>query len=775
MKPTGTPSSSSIETTRPDPPAATRSSLYHPPSPEAERRRRKRELILIVVILLTVVVLTFAETRIIRFGADIPVSNTILMFILININLLLLVLLLFLVFRNLVKLLYDRRRRVMGAKLRTRLVVAFIALTLLPTTVLFFFSISFIATSIDFWFNVPVEQALQNSLEVARRVYDRVETDNRFFLERVSFQIHNNKLLAEKNHRALSRYIQVVQREFNLDAVEIYGRDFQRLTFALSPGLENQNLQVLARESLAKDTPLSKVNTFTEFLPTGELVRTVGTVPFGVARSDSVAYVVLGVMLPSQLSSDMESITRGFEEYQQIKLLKRPIQITYVITLSIVALLVVFCAVWFGFYLAKSITVPIMELAEGTRRVADGDLGFSINLAADDEIGSLVDSFNKMTRDLRSGREQLELSTRMLKQQNVEIEQRRQYMEVVLNSVSTGVISVDAEGLVSTINQSAAQMLRLRAEAIRNRNYQDLLPSRYRAAADEVMEQLRTSESGIMEMPIRITIAGRPRSLLISLAALRNENGDYMGAVMVFDDLTELEKAQRMAAWREVARRIAHEVKNPLTPISLSAQRLRRKYADRIEDPVFDECTRMIIDHVDLIRNLVNEFSAFARFPAANPSPCNLPPIVEETMALYREGHPTISFETRLSGDLPLPTLFLDRQQIKQALINLVDNAITAIKGRGRIEIHIVYRNASDRVRLEVADSGPGISDEDKARLFEPNFSTKKSGMGLGLTIVNTIVADHGGTITVSDNQPHGAKFIIELPVRALPESAAAV
>lgn len=697
------------------------------------------------------------------------------MFILININVLLLVLLLFLVFRNLVKLLYDRRRRVMGAKLRTRLVVAFIALTLLPTTVLFFFSISFIATSLDFWFNVPVEQALQNSLDVARRVYDRVETDNRFFLERVSYQIHANKLLAERNQRALSRYIQVVQREFNLDAVEIYDRAFQRLTFAVAPQLENQNLRVLARKNLTKDTPLSHVNSFTEFVPNGELVRTVGTVPFGVSTAESEAFVVLAVVLPAQLSSDMESISRGFEEYQQIKLLKKPIQITYVITLSIVALLVVFCAIWFGFYLAKSITVPIMELAEGTRRVADGDLGFSINLAADDEIGSLVESFNKMTRDLRTSREQLELSARMLKQQNVEIEERRQYMEVVLNNVSTGVISVDAEGLVSTINESAGKMLNLRVEDIRNRNYRNLLHGRYRELATGIMSQLSDGSSGILELPLRINLQGRQRSLLINFAALRNEAGEHMGAVMVFDDLTELEKAQRMAAWREVARRIAHEVKNPLTPISLSAQRLRRKYADRIEDPVFDECTRMIIDHVDMIRNLVNEFSAFARFPAANPTPCNLPPIIEETIALYKEGHEDISFEARFSGDLPLPPLLLDRQQIKQALINLVDNAITAIKGRGRIEIRIVYRESADRMRIEVSDSGPGISDEDKSRLFEPNFSTKKSGMGLGLTIVNTIVSDHGGIITVADNAPNGAKFIIELPVRPMPKTIAAL
>ncbi|MBU0698077.1 MAG: GHKL domain-containing protein, partial [Proteobacteria bacterium] len=211
------------------------------------------------------------------------------------------------------------------------------------------------------------------------------------------------------------------------------------------------------------------------------------------------------------------------------------------------------------------------------------------------------------------------------------------------------------------------------------------------------------------------------------------------------------------------ARRIAHEVKNPLTPITLSAQRLKRKYSEQLNQPVFDECTRTIIDHVELIRNLVDEFSTFARFPTANPKPCDLPPIIEETLALYKEGHPNISFDLTIKDDIP--QLNLDRQQIKRAMINLVDNAIGAIKEQGCISVAITNDSILKIVRIEIADNGDGISDEDKTRLFEPYFSTKKSGMGLGLTIVSTIVADHNGMIRVQDNQPRGAKFVIELPI----------
>jgi two-component system, NtrC family, nitrogen regulation sensor histidine kinase NtrY len=729
---------------------------------EEERNRRKREVIIIFVIIAVVAILTFAESRVIHFGAGIPISNTILMFILININLLLLILLIFLVFRNLVKLLYDRKRKVMGAKLRTKLVVAFITLSLLPTIILFFFSINFITNSIKFWFNVPVEQALENSLLVGRSQYWHAEESSRFFMERISYQIETKKFLDPTKEKALSHYIQIVQREFNLHAVEIYDPNASRLTFALSPELEDMPFGVVSADNLLKEMPLKGVRSISESLLTGELIRTIGTIPFGAKRRNAEAFVVLSRLMPPDLSENMASISRGFEEYQQIKLLKRPIQVTYYITLSIVGLLVVFCAVWFGFYLAKTITIPIMELAEGTHRVAEGDLSFSIGHVADDEIGSLVDSFNKMTRDLRIGRDQLELSARLLRGQNIEIEKRRQYMEIVLENVSAGVITLDAGGFISTINKSAEKMLNLKSDEIIHKSYKKLLDEQLLNLAEEVMENLKTSRNRSVELPLKLIVSGSPLSFLMQVTALEDDSGQHMGIVIVFDDMTELEKAQRMAAWREVARRIAHEVKNPLTPIALSAQRLKRKYSDQINQPVFDECTQTITDHVELIRNLVDEFSSFAKFPTANPKPCDLPPIIEETLALYKEGHQTINFEFDIIDDIPL--LNLDRQQIKRAMINLVDNAIASIKNNGSILITLTHDPILKIVRLEVSDNGEGISDEDKTRLFEPYFSTKKAGMGLGLTIVSTIVSDHNGMIRVQDNRPKGAKFIIDFP-----------
>lgn len=728
-----------------------------------ERNRRKREIIIAAAILVMVAVLTYVENRVFGFGPDFPISNTILMFVLININLLLLLLLIFLVFRNLVKLLYDRKRKVIGTKLRTRLVASFIALTLLPTAVLFIFSIHFITKSIDFWFNAPVEQALENSIKVGRLVYSHLEENNRFYLERITYQIKSKNFLSPENNEDLLSYIQVVQRAFNLHAVEIYTVNAERLAVCVSKDFEDIIPQNVSVDNLHKVTSFEGIRSISEKFNGGEVFKTIGTVPFKAQRTQVQAFVVLSVLIPPELFQDMQSISDGFQEYQQMKLFKEPIQLTYYIALSIVALLVVFCAIWFGLHLAKTISVPIMELSEATVKVAEGDLDVKIDVAADDEIGSLVNAFNRMTDDLRNGRESLELSASMLRERNIEIEKRRKYMEIVLQNVSTGVITIDADGKISSINKSAEKMLYLKQEKLINKSFKRLLRGQDIHVMRTILEDLRFSGENIVEVSLRAAVNGKHRSFLVNINALSDDTGRQIGYVIVLDDLTELEKAQRMAAWREVARRIAHEVKNPLTPITLSAQRLRRKYVDYLENQVFDECTQTIIEQVDVIRNLVNEFSMFAKFPTANPKPGDLVPVIEESLALYRENYGQVKFSMEVKDKIPV--LNLDVQQIKQAMINLLDNAVAAIRGCGHICITLAHDPILKRVRMEVADDGTGISDLNKTRLFEPDFSTKKAGMGLGLTIVSSIIADHDGVISVQDNTPQGAKFVIELPV----------
>jgi len=727
-----------------------------------EQPRKKKELLLIFVILITVGILTFIETRITNFGGDLPLSSTILMFILINTNLLLLLALLLLVFRNLAKLYYEKKNNIFGSKIKTRLITSFIILALLPTTVLFFFSIHFISASTAFWFNAPVEQTLNSSLAVGQKLYEYIEEKNEFFAKRAAFQIESRSLLNKENQEKLTRYTQVIQRAFNRHAVEIYTNDARRVSLSLANELENVHFGLLTSNELTNIPKGLLSNTISQNLKQGECLRTITAIPFGSDPGKASAFIAITTLISSELSQNLTSIQKGVEEYQQLKLAKKPAEISYYIALSIVALLVIFCSIWFGFQLAKSITIPLMKFAEGTQRVTDGDLNYKIDLKTDDEIGTLIKSFNSMTNKLATGRQQIALSEQMLMQQNLELEKSRQYIEIVLKNISAGVIAIDNNGIVTTINKAAEAMLNIDSQDILNKNFKRILKDDYLKIANKIYNQVSQGDQ-TLEFPLSATVSGTPKHFSLNFNLLKNDSGQNIGAVLVFDDVTQLEKAQRVAAWRGVARRIAHEVKNPLTPIKLSAQRLKRKYGDQIDDKVFTNCTDTIVKHVDLIKNLVNQFAAFAKFPDANIARCKIENIVLETITLYQESHENIEIKSRLEENIPI--LRLDHQHMKQAFINLIDNAVYAVEKNGLILIDVTFDEILKIVRIEISDNGKGISDKEKTRLFEPYFSTKKSGMGLGLAIVQSIISDHNGVIRVQDNNPKGAKFIIELPV----------
>ncbi|MCK5914007.1 MAG: HAMP domain-containing protein, partial [Desulfuromusa sp.] len=430
----------------------------------------------------------------------------------------------------------------------------------------------------------------------------------------------------------------------------------------------------------------------------------------------------------------------------------------------LIALIIIFLATWFGFHLARSITVPIQELATATTKVASGNLDIQLQTRSTDEIGTLVNAFNKMTADLRQGRIEVVSANQELQNSNLELDRRRDYMEIVLANVTAGVISIDRSGHLTTINKSAENLLHFNAEKMLGKDFREVIPGSYMPQIMELLKDLFYSERGTVRQQVTIPIGNEKYTLMLNLTTLRDKQNNFLGTVIVFDDLTQLYKAQRMAAWREVARRIAHEIKNPLTPIQLSAQRLRKRYLKNFadDDHVFDDCTKMISDQVDELKNLVNEFSSFARMPATKPSINNLNEVITECLTLYKEAHKDISFQ--LSLDQHLPNTKFDREQIRRVIINLLENSVAAISGIGTIQLESIYNQELQIITLTVADSGRGIPSDDKARLFEPYFSTKKTGTGLGLAIVSTIIADHNGYIRVRDNSPQGSIFIIELP-----------
>ncbi|MBW6512590.1 MAG: HAMP domain-containing protein [Desulfuromonadaceae bacterium] len=730
----------------------------------SELRKRRREWLVIISVVVLVGLLARFETRLFDLTEKIPQSGSVLMLVLININILLIVLFLFLVFRNVFKLLLERRRGLPGSHLRTKLVLVFIGLSLVPTMLLFFVSAGFINNTIENWFSDQIDSSLQESLEVAQTYYKNSATNALYYAEQLALFIKDEKLLNENNLPRLVDLIHRKQQEYNLGVVEVFSSALEELARASNPDVPTAEFTDPGSENLRAALQGKR---FTLVTPIGkaDLIRGIVPVFSNWKPNDVVGAVVVNYYVPYSLVSKMKEIAESYDQYKETKLLKNKIQQGYVIVLLLIALVIIFLATWFGFHLARGITVPIQELAAATNRIAAGDLEVTIDVRSDDEIGTLIDAFNQMTTDLRRGQQEIKTANDELKISNQELDQRRSYMEILLRNVTAGVISLDNQGTITTINKSAEELLQLSSEQVLGNNFRTTLSIEQFHALKELLQELQRAGRETLQRQINLPVGNTTITIFVSLTTLHDENNAVIGSVIVFDDLTQLLKAQRMAAWREVARRIAHEIKNPLTPIQLSAQRLRRRYLERFsaDDTVFDECTRMIVQQVEELKNLVNEFSSFARMPASNPTPNDLNEIIAESLVLYQEGHKDLSFT--FTPDKRLPLCRLDREQIKRVLINLLDNAVDATGEDGRIELASHFDPSLKIISFTVADNGCGIAANDKLRLFEPYYTTKKSGTGLGLAIVSTIISDHNGYIRVKDNYPQGTLFVVELPV----------
>jgi two-component system nitrogen regulation sensor histidine kinase NtrY len=731
---------------------------------KTEARKRRREWLIVVVIVGLVALSLRYQGQLFNLTTEIPLSGNILVLALINLNILLIIFCLFLVLRNIFKLLLERRRGIPGAKLRSKLVLAFIALSLIPTMLLFFVSAGFITNSIENWFNSEIEDSLEESLEVAQTYYKNSASNALYYAEQISLAVKEQKLLNEDNLPVLEELIHQKQKEYNLGIVEVFSSTLEELVRAVNPSVPAAEFSDPDSDSIREAL---QGNRFTRISPIGraDLIRGIVPVYSNWNSNDVVGVVVVNYYVPYSLVNKMKEISSSFEQYKSTKLLKGKIQKGYILFLLLIALVIIFLSTWVGFHLARGITEPIQELAVATNRVASGDLNVTLDSYSQDEVGSLVEAFNTMTADLRKGQKEINRANLELQASNLELEQRRRYMEIVLANVTAGVISIDSQGHITTINKSAEKLLGLKTKRIIGRNFRDIVTPDYQPMIKGILKELIGSGKDSIRKQVSLPAGDTKIILLVNVTTLKDEHNEFMGTVVVFDDLTQLLKAQRMAAWREVARRIAHEIKNPLTPIQLSAQRLRRRYLDRFseDDIVFDECTTMIIKQVDDLKNLVNEFSSFARMPASNPSLNNLNEVLNEALVLFQEGHKEIHFQ--LQTDPDLPAFSIDREQIKRVAINLLDNAVAAVNGNGKITVETSFNKDLRIATLKVSDNGCGIPSEDKPRLFEPYFSTKKSGTGLGLAIVSTIISDHNGYIRVRDNEPQGTHFIVELPI----------
>ena len=719
------------------------------PTSRREKRRRKREYILALVFLLLIVGLTWAELKYLS-------GDYYLILNLLVLNVVLLLAMLFYVARNAVRLMLERRRRVLGSKLRTRLVLAFISLSLIPTALIYLVSVKFVQTSVDYWFKGQVEESMEQALELGRAFYGSAQER----LERRGANMIDEIVTNEYawGGKAMDKFLRKKFEEYDLSLVGV-----------ITPEGNEQNTHASTQWSQAWPEIKEKIDwqslkadprTWTTIIPKPGSDLVLGVTPVDEGRT---GYLIIGETVGQGLLHRLDQIVRGLDEYKKLKTRKYPWKMNLYLTMGVMAMLIILGAIWFGFRLAKELSAPVQALAAGTERIARGDLSVRLEDRSDDELGFLVQSFNRMAEDLEQSQKSVQQANERLAQQNQELERRGQYIEAVLNNITSGVISMDSEGRIGTVNTAAENILGVPGALLIGKKPDELLSGDFTNMMRDALTQLASSPDTLWQRQIDLPVRGRVIKVLVNVVSLRNVGGREAGHVAVFEDITELEKIQRLAAWREVARRIAHEIKNPLTPIKLSAQRLQRKYGDNVGEKTFDDCTGLIVNQVERLQNMVTEFSAYAKLPEVQPRPDFLAPVIEEVVGMFENTHREIRWN--LEFLTPIGEFAFDREAIRRVLINLLTNAAEALKGMYDAEVVIkaAHDTGAGVVSVTVADNGPGLPD-DSSRLFEPYYTEKKGGTGLGLTIVRSIVADHNGHVRAKPNAPGGTVFIVELP-----------
>src|SRR5882672_4092258 len=603
----------------------------------SEQNRRKRNLLIILCFLVLVGGLSAFDLG--SFAPELPVASNIVIFALFNLNLVVFLLLLLLLFRNLVKLGFERRQGVIGARFKAKLVLAFLSLAVAPAILIFIIASNFINKSIEGWFKPQVERPLDQALSVAQTYYTNLERTALRHGQHIARTIDRENFVSDERRETLATFLTEQQDLLSISTLTVFDAQGQELVHVRDPILGDLATRELSEGLLKRGLAGQEVTTVRE-LTSGDLIEAV--TPIWATRAGErhvIGAVVVGTHVTERLEAKVRGISQAFREYKQLKLLKNPIKGIYILFFLLMTLIVVFGFTWFGLYLARGITGPIEQLAEGTREVAAGNLSYKVQARADDEIGLLVDSFNRMTYVLSSAKHRLEEAYVDLQDKHTELEDRRRYIETVLEAITTGVVSLDPLGRVTTLNRAAARMFGV-AEA---------------AAIGRLLEEVFTGPEA-REVITLVQRTRRPKTgtAAIQLHMRRGGEGAYDGAVVVFDDLTELLKAQRLAAWREVAQRIAHEIKNPLTPIQLSAQRLRRRLSTNRspeEKQLLEEATATIVQEVEGLKQLVDEFSRFARMPALQPKETDLGRLLEGVVVLYRESHPGLAIKSSFSPD----------------------------------------------------------------------------------------------------------------------------
>jgi len=638
---------------------------------------------------------------------SVPFLTRLMLLLLLNLTIISLLTLMFFVAKTLVKLYFERRYRILGYKFKTKLVVILVILTLIPSSFLFIISSGLITNFIDRWFTPQIKQPLDSSIEIAKTVY---ENERRKTLKYAKALHEGSAIISDYTVRHLS--------DMPKDASETIKTAFEG----------KEGTEVISGKK-------------------GDVVRAV--VP-EYKKGKQTGVIVVESTIPVKITKNVENIKEAYENYLALESWKVPIKANYLLILGFLTLLVVFMALWIALRISRGITDPIQRLAQATELVAAGDLDTEIVTEREDEIGLLINSFNDMVKKLKVGNESLQSAYL--------------YIKNILDNIDSGVIMLDTSGNISMINGAACTILNIKPEEVIHKHYRDLMTKIDSRELQTLVSSIEGREFKPVRREIKAVIDNRRIILLVFITSLKDSQ-KYIGLLVVFEDLTDFIEAQKALTWQDVARKIAHEIKNPLTPIKLSAERMIKKWEQKDSDfdEVFQRSARTIVKEVDGLKRLVDEFSKFGKMPEIIKTPTDIPSVIDEVVNLYKDYK---DIQIHLSIPPNPPFVDLDGEQFKRVMINIFDNAIQAMTNNGRIDVACNFNMLSNRVYIEIADNGSGISDEDKEKLFLPHFSTKKDGTGLGLAIAHRIIKEHGGNIRVRGNKPNGTVFAIEIPIK---------
>jgi two-component system nitrogen regulation sensor histidine kinase NtrY len=739
------------------------------PEPPRRRFRDNPQLILsgIGILVLVLIALLAIASGTSRFSPDF--LSEFVLYGLSAADLTMLAALVFVLARYIVKLIVERRRALPFARFRSKLVALLLGMTLVPAVLVLMVGSELIRTNIDRWFNAPMAEILSSANQIAADYYHEqqmVASDhaNRLARTLATVDLSSGDVRPIRDVIAPDVTLQRVQMVAVYRVVPAAGSlpsiepVVDVAAPSLPPGHNRAAVDRLAAQALAGPADARAIETLAG---AGDLLHAAAIVRG--AAGGAAGVVVATAYLTGDMAARSRRMTKAFEDYNQLRVLKRPLTGLYLSFFLMVTLLILFAAIWMGSYMAKRISRPVLELAAAAKEIGAGRLEQRVEAGSNDEFGALVEAFNTMASELAASRRKVDRGTIQLERKHGEVEARRRYIETILERITTGVVSVDAAGAVTTINSAASRLLGLERSII----------GQPAAAVFERadLQPLRTVLAGVghghgepTAQEIAIVRDGQELRLAAAATALVGDSSAHEGVVLVLDDVTPLIRAQKVAAWREVARRLAHEIKNPLTPIQLSAERLRRHFAAAPPPAraLVEECSQTIIGEVESLKGLVDEFSQFARMPSPRTVPTDLAQLISDTLALYNGIFSDVRIERRFATAVPL--VRLDGEQIRRVVINLVDNAIEAMERRGEIVVETQLDANNNLVRVLIADNGPGIPAAEREKLFLPYYSTKRRGSGLGLAIVRRIIAEHGGSIDVGDNSPRGTRFTIELP-----------